>query len=576
MQLKTLLLAAALLATGTNTNADTLVVCSPVFEQALKPWITYRTGQGHVIQVVSNAGNDNDIRAKIRGAAKSGKLKSVVLIGDATSTTADPLITNSVNRPPVPQPAEAHLVPTHLLPTTVSRAWGSPPEMATDNWYADLDDDSAPDVAIGRLTADSPQELTGIINKIIAYEQNADFGPWRNRVNFVAGAGGFGMLADRFLERLARSVITLNVPTQYAATMTYACWQSPFCPDPRKLNTTVVDRMNEGCLFWVYLGHGSPSALKGTAVSPDFRWNDIFKMSDLTKLKSSGAPSIAVFLACDTGAYDLARDCLAEELLRNPDGPVAVFSGSRYTMPYGMTVLGLGLMQGVFVDRHATVGEVFLHAKRNLVLGSWPQPARATLLAISRGFAALPQGLPVWAWKTWPLQIARKIGTVPADFAQERIEHASLFNLFGDPLLRLHYPKDIQLDVARTVIAGQPLDITIHSPIEGECRVELLLPRDRQPLSLPERARFNGADRALSAYSAVYNQANDARVAGVTIQTTRPRATPGDPAATGAQATARLIVPANLAGRCHVRAVIAGKQAFALGAANIEVQSAAR
>ena len=48
-----------------------------------------------------------------------------------------------------------------------------------------------PDLAIGRLTVESPEELTAVVKKILAYEKEPDYHRWRSRINIVAGASGF-------------------------------------------------------------------------------------------------------------------------------------------------------------------------------------------------------------------------------------------------------------------------------------------------------------------------------------------------------------------------------------------------
>ena len=145
---------------------------------------------------------------------------------------------------------QARTVPAALIDAKVNVRWGSEPKIATDNWYADLDDDLSPDVAIGRLTADTPEELAVMVAKIIAYENSTDYTPWRRRVNFIAGVGGFGMLADSVIDIATKKLITGQIPAGYQTSMTYASLTSPYCPDPRRLPETAVARHNEGCLFW--------------------------------------------------------------------------------------------------------------------------------------------------------------------------------------------------------------------------------------------------------------------------------------------------------------------------------------
>ena len=139
--------------------------------------------------------------------------------------------------------------------------YGSDPEIATDNWYADLDDDRVPELAVGRLPCDSAAELSCLVQRIIDYETSRDFGPWRRQVHFVAGLGGFGAMADAVLEAAAKSLIGDGIPSAYATTMTYGSWQSPYCPDPRQFQQVTIERFNEGSLFWVYMGHGELRAV---------------------------------------------------------------------------------------------------------------------------------------------------------------------------------------------------------------------------------------------------------------------------------------------------------------------------
>ena len=109
-------------ANGPEQSADTVVICPSDFLPAMRPWITHRQAQGHRI-AVRPSGTASQIRASIRQVAKAGQLQYVLLVGDV-STKTDPL----------------H-VPTHLAKAYVNVRWGSEPEIATDNWYADLDGD---------------------------------------------------------------------------------------------------------------------------------------------------------------------------------------------------------------------------------------------------------------------------------------------------------------------------------------------------------------------------------------------------------------------------------------------------
>ena len=191
---------------------DTVVVCAPDFVAASAQWVAYRREQGHRLVLVSGKKTKQQIKETIKSHARDGALKFVVLLGDA---------------PPSNQVKRGTHVETDRVKSNVIAKWGAEPSYASDNYYADLDDDGSPDVALGRICADTPSELVSVLAKVMAYEQSSDVGAWRRKVNFVAGVGGFGVLADKILESAAKKFITDGIPASYQTSMTQASWRSP-------------------------------------------------------------------------------------------------------------------------------------------------------------------------------------------------------------------------------------------------------------------------------------------------------------------------------------------------------------
>lgn len=514
-------LLALLLLAASPQAADTAVVCPAEFRAALNPWLEYRGLQGHRIAVISNLPSAEEIRAELRRVAEGGRLRYVLLVGDADPAAK----ANAALR--------RRTVPTHHAQAVVNVKFGSEPEIASDNFYADLDDDRVPDVAVGRLTADSAAELTRIVDRILAYERSRDFGSWRRQIHFVAGLGGFGALADSVLEAAAKSLITQGVPPAYCTSMTYGSWQSPYCPDPRDFRRVAVDRLNEGSLFWVYIGHGQQRSLDQIYV-PGGAF-PIFSTADAGRLACRHGAPIACFLSCYTGAFDQPRDCLAEEMLRSPGGPVGILCGSRVTMPYAMAVMGTELLHEYFVGQPETLGDAILSAKQRTVKAKGGGQ-RIVLDAI-----------------------AGMLSGTKADLAAERAEHLDLFNLIGDPLLRLPRAEAVNVKAPRLATAGDELEISGSSPIEGTCVVELVVRRDRLTFEPPARDRLDQA--TLAAYGEIYQRANEPRLASV-------RATLDD----GSFAT-KIKVPDDARGPCHVRVFVEGLESCAAGAADIRIEA---
>ncbi|MCO6458214.1 MAG: hypothetical protein J5I93_23155 [Pirellulaceae bacterium] len=518
------------------TGPDVAVVCPAQWVQVLQPWLAHRQAQGHRVQLVSNAGSVEEIHTRLRTLHALGSLRYVLLVGDAEpAARLDPAI-------------RARTVPAGMVRARVNVHWGSEPEIASDNPYADLDGDHVPDVALGRLPVDTADELAALVRRILHYETQAAAGHWQRRVNFVAGVGGFGKLADSVLEMATKKFLTEGIPPAYTMSMTYGSWRSPFCPDPRRFHQATLDRLNEGCLFWVYIGHGQRRYLDRVQV-PGGAFH-ILDTDDTARLQVAEGAPIAIFLACYTGAYDDPRDCLAEEMLRSPQGPVAVLGGSRVTMPYAMAVMGNALMDEYFRERRATLGEIVWHAKRRLV-----QNPEGSLDDVPRDSVA--------ANRLLLDALARTLSPSAELLEDERREHLALFNLLGDPLLRLPQPDTVRLELADEALAGQRLELTGHAPLAGHGILELVCRHDCLRGNPPPRASFEPSHEALVQYDQVYREANNRQWTAVPVRLD--------------QGTFRLQldVPEEVRGPCFVRVALQGDRKLALGAAKVFVRGTA-
>ena len=517
---------ATVLLTAFAAGTDVVVVCPPAFEPELAPWLAFRESQGHVIEIIPPGDSVEQTRERIRRVAERGALRFVVLVGDTRSVGIHPAERSDL------------LVPTDYVEATVNVDWGSPSHIATDNSYADLDGDRVPDVAVGRLSVDTSEELRRIVAKIVRYENSTDFGPWRRQVNFVAGVGDFGVVADTVLERAARYLLTSQIPVSYAITMTHAGWRSPFFPDPRRFRETTMERLNEGPLFWVYMGHGFYRHLGGLQLEEESF--PVLANEDIPHLNCKNGPPVAVFLACYVGAFDAPEDCLAEHMLRAEGGPVAVIAGSRVTMPYAMAVLGQGMLTEVFVRRRATLGEILLNAKREMVAREAEEDPRRRLIDA----------------------VASIISPTRDRLREEREEHLELFNLLGDPLLRVRHPDLVEIASRTEVTAGETLTVSGVSPISGTAVLELVAGRERLTFPFVSRTSMPCTDEEFAGMQEVYQRANNRCV----LRHTFPiEAGPFERTIT---------VPEEAIGGCYARVFIQGDSGYATGGNEIRVSQA--
>jgi hypothetical protein len=385
----------------TPPQPDTLVVCPTDFRPALESWIDYRRGQGHVIAVVDPPHTAAQLHSVIRGYRQSEKFKHLVITADVPEAQE------------VSQRSARTRVPTNYVGAKINIHWGSERTIATDTPYADIDGDGSPDLAVGRIPADSPDELAAFVRKVIEYEQTASTAQCSRQLDVVAGAGGFGAISDTLIEAAGRNVIRQVVPVDYDVRHTSVKPETAKLDDVRAV---VRRQLTEGGLAWIYLGHGLPLQLDGV-YSPAGTVVPLMTTDDVPNFCCNAQPPLAVLVACYTGAFDAKRDSLAEELALSEDGPIAVIAATRVTMPYGNTVLGYELLRACFNDRPHAFGNVLKLAQCRTLKNAPNDPLRPSLDGLAQGLSPAPIDLPA-----------------------ERSEHVMMYHLFGDPLLRLRLP----------------------------------------------------------------------------------------------------------------------------------------
>lgn len=494
-------IAAVLFSWGWNSPGeatDVVAVCPPSFRAALQPWINHRQNEGLEIAIVDSRADSDSLKAHIR-AVGDQRTRYVLLVGDAPvlHQRCDP----------------AREVPTHYVTSRVTVHWGSTPTLASDFPYGDLNGDSSPEAVVGRLPVDTPAQLQQLVERILAYEQSDDFGPWRGQVQLTGGVGGFGALIDRAVETVTRTVLTSVLPAETKATIAYASPGHLFYPSGDSFTDAVLERYRQGARFWVYAGHGQVDRLD--RVPRDARGTAVLDSHSVARLQrtAEGAP-IALMLACYTGAIDAARESLAEQMVLTPGGPIAVFAGSRVTMPYGNSTAAVGLIDGVYGEKSERLGDAWLTALDQMNAPDDDQNKSACRRVIDT--------------------LAMLVSPSSSTLREERREHMRLYNLLGDPTLRLHPPRTLVLEVPAGHESATPLRLKLKSPIPGRLTVSL--------------------DRPLGAVTE--SDPNQTRVASLS------REIPAD-----RLVTPEIELPADLQGPIIVRAQVAGQKVWATAAA---------
>lgn len=344
----------------------------------------------------------------------------------------------------------------------------------SDEPYQYMDDaDRLPDVSLGRIPARSNAEALAYLAKIAAYEQTGN-DPAKHRVTYVAGEGHYGAM-DRVLEQLFKEMIRQLVPPKYAVRVAYAKAGSAWCPPPGRLSETVLDELARGGLLFNYVGHGDITCFDRMR----WAWNTapvlcVDDLGDLPREPETLRP-IALLTCCNAGWFDHPEPSLGEAMLFHPGGPVAVIAGSRVTHPYANTIVQKDVTTLLLKTDVATVGELDLRAAESLVEIDITDQ-RIDMLA---GWVARADN--------WPSSLTTL-----------RRMHTALYNLLGDPALRIARPtgRITDLSIDDRTLRGTIEDmhqgwVTIHIDVT---RGETAMPQGLQRVSGPNDPALDEAN----------------------------------------------------------------------------------
>lgn len=444
------------IAAGDESKGEYLLITPKPWAALLKPLLTLRAAGGYRVAVVTT-----DTLTGARGEVSDSRIAAVlakrkptvcVLVGDVPQN--------------MPKAMSKIAVPTRYVLPGVYGGKGRA-TIASDTAYGvfrsvtrPVDDEPShtPTVQIGRLSAKSADALKIIVSKIVAAEKPLSFGKWRRRVNIVAGSPSYGPLVDTIIENLATQVLAAAIAPRFQTTMTYANANSIYCWPPPTFAKKAVERFNEGCLIYAYVGHGSSTSVAGLYDPARKRFFDVLNARTAGEFAAPAATATICFLiTCGTGRFDGNADSLAEVLAATRGGPVAVIASSRVSWPYANAVLGKQLLEAICRDQRPTVGDVLVRAFAKMLAGR--DPKDAVRLQLDTAAMMMKRGL-----------------ASPA----ERIKHVYLYNLFGDPATPIPYPP-IRASVAveGKVSPGGSLSITITTatPLDGDAEITVEIPR---------------------------------------------------------------------------------------------------
>lgn len=478
-------------------RADELVLAPHRFADAIAPLVRHRTSQGHVVALLEVeplyarfSHGEPDARALQKAvralaahvAGGGGKLRYLLLAGDSDEVPTFYMRKGGY---------EHHTAQEHDNPHAITReehaAYPSDDPFGRER-DSDLPAKSAPGIAVGRVPARAPGELEAFVRKLVAYETAPLAGAdqtWRRRVTMYAGDPYFGAMGDEVVQTIATGILDADLSYDFDLRLTFAKETSPYAYGFDRLEQKFLGDMDDGALVAAYVGHGSvtrfaPAQFRG-------RRYEVATADDAAAIRTAQGKPVFFSIACDTGAFDRPSGLpsLAERMVLNDGGPVAVFASSRESHPYPNALYGQAIIREFVNGRPATVGDGVLTIKDAMLHGSL---AVADLL-------------------------------LGDDVESLKSEHVGLYNLFGDPATRLRYPGSLTVTAAPAARGSVDVDVAAPQVREGKVRVTIETRRGtlKGPLVPPSSFATMTQPEAFAAMARNNATANDKVVASVEV-----------------------------------------------------------
>lgn len=242
------------------------------------------------------------------------------------------------------------------------------PQFASDDFYGYLDgpEDFGLDVYLGRLPVSTVFQARTVVDKIIEYERNPVYGPWRGRTAFVADDICQGTNPDNlgWSHMRQTEAAAALIPPRVQRDKVYLYEFGSECAYDRKPAAADMlrTRINEGTLLVNFTGHGSEQQIADERV---------METSSVPTLNNPRFPFLFLTASCSVGKYDFFGEGLGEALMLDPGGgAIGVFSASAIAYSGGNAEVNQEFYEAIFLgDGHGPVlpfGEGVALCKANI------------------------------------------------------------------------------------------------------------------------------------------------------------------------------------------------------------------
>ncbi len=245
----------------------------------------------------------------------------VFLLGDGSYDYRNIELTNYINRVPVFEINGNNDVNSRVSDNFFTAIYNNRNDLRS------LD----PQLAIGRVTANSVHDVENMLNKMITYNNsflyNEAENGWQTVLTFVADdeCAGNSICNEAYHTRQTERIVGL-VPHKFDLKKIYLTeYETEVGGLGRlkpKASSDLMDQINRGALAINYFGHGDPNTWAHEQV--------LSKARDLPRINNPGRLPLWIAATCTWGKYDDPNEpSMAEEMIWAENGGIAVLAAAR-------------------------------------------------------------------------------------------------------------------------------------------------------------------------------------------------------------------------------------------------------
>ena len=310
-----------------SNQADYVVITHPTFADGIQSLVEFRRSQGLTTMVVDiddiydefsdGVFNPLAIQKFLRYAYTSWQQPAptyVLLVGDAHYDYKNAIV----------KLYREDRKTYNLYPIFVPTYHGWAPECgetAMDHRFVNVSgEDPLPDMLIGRLSVQTPEDLATMVEKIINYEKNLRTGLWQGTLIQVADDNTDNP-GDGVFEASRNQLIRDIIPVGYDTRQIYL----RRLKSPERTRALIRSALSRGAIAIEYTGHGGIQT-----------WADesIFRSEDVASLRNRYLPFV-ITTTCLNGQFDKPQQvgnfCLSEQFMLGKYGAIATLSATRLT-----------------------------------------------------------------------------------------------------------------------------------------------------------------------------------------------------------------------------------------------------